>query len=354
VSSSTKRHALGIVGLGHLVAAAGSQITVTGQQSAALAIKEIGSMHVGGGNVSVTGAAMPTTAPAGRGSVPYDPNGDYEAGQMYVQYVKLAAPRAKYPLLLVHGGGLTGVTWETKPDGGPGWQMFFLKAGHDVYIGDAMERGRASWARYPEIYKGPPTMVIKKIAWETFRIGPFGSYQTDPAKRTALPGVLFPTAYFDQFAKQMVPMWGSNGPDIQKAYDALVQKICPCVIVVHSQGGNFGFNMVRHAPDKVKALVALEPSGSPDPAKVDLKPVKNVPTLVVWADFLEGYERWLEIRTNISKYEDALRAAGAVVDHVDLPKTGIKGNSHMMMMDRNSDQVAGVVQKWFEKQGLMK
>jgi len=79
-----------------------------------------------------------------------------------------------------------------------------------------------------------------------------------------------------------------------------------------------------------------------------------VPTLVVWADFLEGYERWLEIRTNISKYEDALRAAGAVVDHVDLPKTGIKGNSHMMMMDRNSDQVAGVVQKWFEKQGLMK
>jgi len=26
----------------------------------------------------------------------------------------------------------------------------------------------------------------------------------------------------------------------------------------------------------------------------------------------------------------------------------------MMMMDRNSDQVAGVVQKWFEKQGLMK
>jgi hypothetical protein len=94
--------------------------------------------------------------------------------------------------------------------------------------------------------------------------------------------------------------------------------------------------MVRNAPDKVKALVALEPSGSPDPMKVDLKPVKNVPTLVVWG------------------YEDALRKAGAVVDHVDLPSTGIKGNSHMMMMDRNSDQVAGVVQKWFEKQGLMK
>ena len=59
---------------------------------------------------------------------------------------RLSSPRAKYPLLLIHGGGLTGVTWETKPDGQPGWQMFFLKAGHDVYVGDGMERGRATWA----------------------------------------------------------------------------------------------------------------------------------------------------------------------------------------------------------------
>jgi hypothetical protein len=109
-------------------------------------------MHVGGRNVTVSGAPVPQ-APRGANGRPaaiYDPNGDYEAGQMYVQYVKLASPRAKYPLLLIHGGGLTGVTWETKPDGQPGWQMFFLKAGHDVYIGDGMERGRATWARYPE------------------------------------------------------------------------------------------------------------------------------------------------------------------------------------------------------------
>ena len=55
-----------------------------------------------------------------------------------------------------HGGGLSGVTWETKPDGKPGWQNYFLKAGHDVYVSDAVERGRASWARYPEIFKTEP------------------------------------------------------------------------------------------------------------------------------------------------------------------------------------------------------
>jgi hypothetical protein len=353
---NTTRRAWLAIGIGVLGTAATACTTATGQAPATLAIKEIGSMHVGGGNVTVSGAALPGTARAGagRGSAIYDPNGDYEAGQMYVQYVRLASPRAKYPLLLVHGGGLTGVTWETKPDGAPGWQMFFLEAGHDVYIGDAMERGRATWARYPEIYKTEPTTVIKKIAWETFRIGPLGSYQTNPAARTALPGVLFPTAHFDQFVKQMVPMWGSNGPGIQAAYDALVQKICPCVAIVHSQGGNFGFTMARTAPDKIKAIVAIEPSGSPDPALVDVRPLKNVPHLVVWGDYMDGYERWLEIEKNVAKYEEALRRQGGVADHVDLPKAGIKGNSHMLMMDRNSDRVAALVQAWIAKQGLMK
>jgi hypothetical protein len=35
-----------------------------------------------------------------------------------------------------------------------------------------------------------------------------------------------------------------------------------------------------------------------------------------------------------------------------MPKMGIKGNTHMMMMDRNSDDVARLVSDWIEKQGL--
>jgi hypothetical protein len=31
---------------------------------------------------------------------------------------------------------------------------------------------------------------------------------------------------------------------------------------------------------------------------------------------------------------------------VDLPDVGIRGNSHMLMMDKNSDQVADLIQKW--------
>ena len=108
------------------------------------------------------------------------------------------------PLLLWHGGGLSGVTWETKPDGKPGWQQFFLNAGYDVYVSDAVERGRASWARYPEIFKSEPFFRPKKEAWELFRIGP--SYEVG-GKREAFEGEQFPVEAFDQFAKQGIPRW---------------------------------------------------------------------------------------------------------------------------------------------------
>jgi hypothetical protein len=117
-------------------------------------VRELGSFHVGGRTAAVTG--MPTrdvVFSPGAPPIKVDPNGEFAVEQMYVQYVKLAQPKAKVPILLWHGGGLSGVTWETKPDGKPGWQQFFLNVGYDVYVSDAVERGRASWARYPEIFK---------------------------------------------------------------------------------------------------------------------------------------------------------------------------------------------------------
>jgi hypothetical protein len=83
--------------------------------------KEVGSFHIGGQALKLEGLPVKELAyTAGGPPTKMDPNGDFHTGQMYVQYIKLANPKAKYPLLLWHGGGLTGVTWETKPDGTPG------------------------------------------------------------------------------------------------------------------------------------------------------------------------------------------------------------------------------------------
>src|SRR5882672_7429430 len=240
-------------------------------------VSVVGSFHTGGRQVTLAGLpGKEIVFTAGAPPFKVDPNGDFEVEQMYVQYVKLFGPyvRAKYPLLMWHGGGLSGVTWETKPDGRPGWQQFFLKAGHDVYVSDAVERGRASWARYPEIFRTEPFFRTKKEAWELFRIGPADSYATDPAKRRIHPGTQFPLEAFDQFGKQGIPRWVTNDAATIAAYEAYFRKVCPCVVLAHSQGGNLVLSAGLRVPELIKGFVLVEISGAPDPAKVDLAPFK--------------------------------------------------------------------------------
>jgi hypothetical protein len=318
-----------------------------------LAIKDVGSFHIGGKQVTLSGLPekelrfTPTAPP-----IKVNPNGEFEAEQMYVQYVTQAAPKAKYPLLMWHGGGLAGVTFETKPDGGEGWQMAFLKAGNDVYVSDAVERGRASWSRYPEIFTTEPFFRTKKEGWELFRIGP--TWDSEPARRVAFAGAQFPVGAYDQFTKQFVPRWATNNAPTQAAYDALVQKVCPCVILVHSQGSTFAFEAARKAPQLVKAVIAVEPSGALDVSKVDMTGLKAVPHLFVWGDNLDKNATWQIIAPTLRNFTAAVKAQGGVVETMELPKMGITGNSHMLMMDKNSGQIAGLINQWMTSQGLMK
>ena len=321
---------------------------------APLQVREIGSMHVGGRSATLEGLpAVDVTFSPGNPPVQVNPNGAFEIEQMYVQYVRLAAPRARHPLLLMHGGGLCGVCYETTPDGRPGWQNFFLHAGHDVHVADAVERGRASWARSPEFLRGAPMFRTKAEAWELFRIGPEGSWQGSTGASRPYSDSRFPVNAFDQSMKQSIPRWTSTDAAIQAAYDTLAQDHGPFVVIAHSQGGNFAFNMALRHPDKVRAIVALEPSGFPDPASSALHALAHIPHLFIWGDNTGGGETWVSIRRGLARYITALRASGVAVDEFDLPAMGIRGNSHLLMMDRNSDDIAARVQQWFESRDLM-
>lgn len=316
-------------------------------------VKEVGSFHVGGREVVLQG--LPTAQisfTAGMAPITVDPNGQFETGQMYVQYVKLAQPTAPLPILLWHGGGLSGVTWETKPDGGPGWQQFFLEHGYDTYVSDAVERGRASWSRFPEVYTSPPLFRTKREGWDIFRIGPADGWSGATADRKAFDGTQFPVAAYDQFAKQAVPRWATNDAATQEAYDAYVRKVCPCVIVVHSQGGNFGYRAALNNPGLVKALVLVEPSGAPAVDKADPAVVKGIPHLVVWGDYLDRVPFWTPLVKANAAWRDAVNGAGGKVEWLEMPKAGLRGNTHMLMMDRNSDAIAQLVADWLGKQNL--
>ncbi|MEA2928554.1 MAG: hypothetical protein QOG38_982, partial [Hyphomicrobiales bacterium] len=112
-----------------------------------IVLRDMGSFHVGGRLNEITGQPIKEIV-FSPGGVPakMDPNGTYQVEQMYAQYFLVQNRKGKLPLMLWHGGGLTGVTYETKPDGGPGWLNYFLRHGWDTYISDAVERGRSGWS----------------------------------------------------------------------------------------------------------------------------------------------------------------------------------------------------------------
>ncbi len=313
-----------------------------------VALRDIGSFHIGGRIIDISGQPIKEVVFT-PGGVPakMDPNGKYQVEQMYVQYFLPQNRKGKLPLLLWHGGGLTGVTYETKPDGGEGWLTYFIRKGWDTYISDAVERGRAGWTN---TFKGDPVFLPLGDPWERFRIGPPGSWNDDRAKRTTYPGVQFPIEAYGQFMKQGVPRWLTTDDQIIAAYIELVDKVCPCVVLVHSQSGAFGYKVLEARPEKVKALVAVEPTVGGDREKV--QSIKTTPILVLYGDNARDHPRWSKIRQGGVDYAAVLKSAGGSIDVVDLPDVGIKGNSHMVMMDKNSNVVADLIQKWLVGKGF--
>jgi hypothetical protein len=328
-----------------LVAAASPALA---QSKEPIALRDMGSFHIGGRVIEITGQPVKEVV-FSPGGVPakVDPNGRYQVEQMYVQYFLPQNRKGKLPLLLWHGGGLTGATYETKPDGGDGWLSYFIRKGWDVYISDAVERGRAGWT---PTFKGEPMTLPFGDPWERFRIGPAGSWSEDASKRTTYPGAQFPTEAYGQFMKQGVPRWVTTDNEIVAAYIALVDKVCPCVVLLHSQAGSFGYKVMEARPDKVKALIAVEPTVGGDKAKV--ASVKGTPVLIVIGDNAKDHPRWSKMRQNSVDYVAAFKGGGGSIELLDLPDAGIKGNSHMMMMDKNSDQVADLIQKWLVTKAL--
>ena len=337
------RHLLGAVLLALAVTPAGAEDIV---------LRGMGSFHVGGRIAEVSGkdVKMIQRQPGGP-MTKLDPNGQYMVEQMYVQYFLPKQKKGKLPLLMWHGGGLTGVTYESTPDGREGWENFFIRAGWDTYVSDAVERGRSGFAS-SDVWKGEPIFLTYQDPYERFRIGDGeGSWNADPSKRRVLPGSQFPVEAYENYMKQSVPRWLSTDDAILKAYLALIDKVCPCVILAHSQGGNFAFLAAEQRPDKIKAIVAVE---SATAGKVANAPkLKDVPVLMVFGDYVDQHPRWATFKKIDTEYGDAIKAAGGTVDWINLPDIGIKGNGHMMMQDKNNMAVADVIQKWLAGKGLV-
>jgi pimeloyl-ACP methyl ester carboxylesterase len=319
------------------------------QPSGPITLESFGSFHVGGRMVEITGQPIREYGPVAGGLMNrIDPNGQYLVAPMYAQYMIPVQRRGAAPLMLWHGAYLTGKTYETTPDGREGWDHFFLRRGWPIYVTDAVERGRSGWAPTPQVFQEPVFLPLQN-AWERFRIGSgVGSF----ARAEAMPGGQFPAdreSYLN-YMRGVVPRFLNTDEDVIAGYIALLERVGPSVVVGHSQGGAFAWQVAQRRPDLFRALVLVEPAATGEMSTVAR--LKDIPQLFVYGDFVDRDPRWGPIRTNVRRFAAAVRDAGGKVDEIDLPSIGIHGNSHMIMMDKNSDAAAQPIQDWLAAQGL--
>ncbi|MEL6521988.1 MAG: alpha/beta fold hydrolase [Pseudomonadota bacterium] len=286
-------------------------------------LKDFGSYTVGGRIVTVTEGEPRVIQFTRSASYEFDPRGHFAIEHAYVQYFLPEARNDAAPVVLVHGGGLSGSCWETTPDGRPGWLHLLLQRGFEVHVIDNVERGRAGFS--PGHLPGEPLLRSMEEAWHLFRIGPKDGFAT----RAAFAGQLFPVSALEQLARRFVPRWLSTSHLQTSALVATLKKTGPAMVICHSQGGEITFDAHALAPSLFQSIIALEPSGFPgDPAAL-----RETPTRIIAGDHLDTDPNWQMRRAawqNLARSETC--------SYIGTRELG-PGNSHLLMMDRNSDAI---------------
>jgi len=283
------------------------------------------------------------------------PPGTITVDQVYVRYQ--TPPRAEMQpnIVLIHGCCLTGKSWETTPDGRMGWDEYFVRRGFSTYVLDQAWRGRSAAdpsainavadGHLPIESLPTESSASHEGAWVLFRFGPrYGE---------TFPGLQFPVNAADQLWKQMVPDYAGGLPKPNPTVPALAQlaqRIGPSVLISHSQSGIYPFQALVADPRNIAGIIAIEPAACPD-SKAELMPYKGTPILVLFGDYIADSPGWAHILQGCRDYVGALKAAGGRAELLVLPETGIKGNSHMLMQDFNSLQIAGLLVDWIRNSG---
>jgi pimeloyl-ACP methyl ester carboxylesterase len=326
------------------------------------------------------------------------------SGQLYAEFQIPARQSHPWPIVMIHGGSQSGTNFSGTPDGREGWAQFFLRQGYAIYVVDQPGRGRAAYQA--DLYGPSAPLNLEKTqrqftAPERFNRWPQAKLHTQwPGQGVSGDSV------FDQF-------YASQMPSIQDftlqqelnrdAIVALLEKIGPSILLTHSQSGAFGWPVADARPDLVKGVLAVEPNGPPffnvdnvpapewfrdvtppqRPWGVTAVPLTYSPAVatasdlaIVRQDTPDGPDLvrcWLQraparslpklqtlpilILTAEASYHAPyyhctvkyLDQAGVHSTWIKLADAGIRGNGHMMMLEKNNLEIAGMMSKWLEK-----
>jgi pimeloyl-ACP methyl ester carboxylesterase len=335
------------------------------------------------------------------------PGGQVLTGSMYTQVFTPVHVTHKFPIVLIHGGGGTGATYEKTADGRPGWAYDYAARGFRVYVVDQPARGRSildTAVDGPVVRDTVKSLEQRLTLPEAFKLWPHADLHNQwPG--TGKPG----DPYFDGFIATRAMSLASNAPMEElttHAVVALLDKIGPAIVQTHSQAGAYGWRIADARPKLVKALIQVEPSGPPyketvfvgppdyfgpetaigrawgltsgkltyspavaDPAELTFvqQAKADAPDLVrCWVQAPPAHQLpvlktvTILMVTSEASYHAPydhctshyLDQAGVKHDYIILAKVGIHGNAHDMMLEKNSAAISNVMANWLVSKGL--
>lgn len=268
-------------------------------------------------------------------------------------------------MVFLHGYGQSRRSWQTTADGREGFANMFLRKGYSIYLVDQPGRGHAGQTSKPGQIPATPD----DQTWFTqFRIGLYPQFND---------GVQFPkdSVSLDNFFRMMTPNTGNvDEATIVDAMSAVMDKSGDGILFTHSAGGSPGWKTAIKN-ERVKAIVAYEPGGFTFPEGEvpegnrggkgvpldEFIKLTKIPIVVYFGDFIPKEETqaaslnfWRSVLATARQWAKVVNSHGGDATIVHLPEIGIKGNTHFPMSDLNSEEVAGVLEKWLRQKGLDK
>jgi pimeloyl-ACP methyl ester carboxylesterase len=364
------------------------------------AVQENGNLHLRAyGSFYIQGNTIPVTATeAGLGGA-----GLRMINQMYVQFMKPQAQNGKkhYPIVFVHGGGLSSKSWQTTPDGRMGWDEYFVRQGFDTYLADQVSRARSGFdgtkfnlvragllpiANQPLISNSADTTF-----WNNFRWGTTPC-TVSPCWSTTMPhpGIRFPmnsvgvgnagsNLQFLDFGTPGLNATLSGAPapaDPAGFYNSpaqmaeLAKQLGGAILVGHSESSAFPiraalqpasgcYPFTTAAACKVKGIIQLETGCFGNLTPAEITTLSHIPILIEFGDFSPVPQPAAPCPTMMSQ----ITAAGGDIQFAWIPALTpgslypgspgpIFGNDHMIMLDNNNLQIADILIGWATSRGL--
>lgn len=322
------------------------------------------------------------------GTIVTSPQGDtFHGDNAYVKFQIPPAARA-LPIVMWHGGGQFSKQWESTPDGRDGYQQIFTRRRFSVYLVDQPRRAGGGNTTVGTTI--PDAVPNDSLFFGLFRLGVW----QPPGSPQFFRNTQFPReqASIDQFFSQLTPNTGPENIDPEtrnlqaSAVVSLFNKIGPGVLLTHSNSGQYGWTAAMKASDRIKTIVAYEPSAFAFPSNevpadiptsfpmiaavaapqlysaTEFQNLTKMPIQIIFGDNIEfatpsaifGVEAWRVIVQRAAQFVSAVNRHGGHAEMIFLPQYGLFGNTHFAFSDLNNVQVADLLSAYLSHNGFDK